>query len=227
MALILSIETATTVCSVALHDQGKRKATATYYLDKSHSSILVPAIDDLLSNCVIQKKDLSAIAVSEGPGSYTGLRIGTSTAKGLCFALDIPLIAINTLLGLAGHVAQYYSTDHILCPMLDARRMEVYTCLVSTQMEIIEGVHPKIIDKNSFRHELDRNKIIFFGNGSSKCKNIIQHPNAFFVDQIEPSAEYIGYLAYKKFETNAFEDLAYFEPRYLKEFRATVPKAKI
>lgn len=227
MSLILSIETATTVCSVALHDKGCRKATSTFYLDQSHSSILMPTIRALLESCGTDPHQLSAIAVSEGPGSYTGLRIGTSTVKGLCFALDKPLVAVNTLHALAHQVADYYHDGYILCPMIDARRMEVYTCLTTSLMTVVEEVHPKIIDQESFANELSEHKLVFFGNGASKCKPIIKHPNAIFIDNIEPSAEHIGYLAYERFESGLFEELAYFEPRYLKEFRATVPKAKI
>ena len=227
MALILSIETSTTVCSVALHEDGMIKASNTFYLDKSHSTVLVPSIDTLISRSGYNKTDLSAIALSKGPGSYTGLRIGTSTAKGLCFALDIPLIAVGTLNGLARKVAPFTTPDVKLCPMLDARRMEVYTCLLDKNLNLLKDVHPAIIDEMSFKEELDGGKIVFFGNGAHKCRDVIRHENAIFIDDIEPSAEEIGYLAYTKFQETAFEDVAYFEPFYLKEFRATIPKARI
>ncbi|MEM6526432.1 MAG: tRNA (adenosine(37)-N6)-threonylcarbamoyltransferase complex dimerization subunit type 1 TsaB [Bacteroidota bacterium] len=227
MAPILSIETSTTVCSVAIHDDGKIKASSTYYIDKSHSTVLIPTIDTLIIRSGYDKSDLSAVALSKGPGSYTGLRIGTSTAKGLCFALDIPLIAVGTLEGLAKQVAPFLDLDVRLCPMLDARRMEVYTCILDNDLSVVKDVHPAIIDDTSFKKELDGSKVVFFGNGAHKCREVIKHQNAIFIDGIEPSAEEIGYLAYTKFQESAFEDLAYFEPFYLKEFRATVPKARI
>ncbi|MEM1407677.1 MAG: tRNA (adenosine(37)-N6)-threonylcarbamoyltransferase complex dimerization subunit type 1 TsaB [Bacteroidota bacterium] len=227
MALILSIETSTTVCSVAIHDDGKIKASNTYYIDKSHSTVLIPTIDTLITRSGYDKSDLSAVALSMGPGSYTGLRIGTSTAKGLCFALDVPLIAVGTLDGLARKVALFLDTDVRLCPMLDARRMEVYTCILDNDLNVVKDVHPAIIDDTSFKKELDGGKVAFFGNGANKCREVITHRNAIFIEDVEPSAEEIGYLAYTKFQESAFEDLAYFEPFYLKEFRATVPKARI
>ena len=227
MALILSIETSTTVCSVAIHEDGKIKASSTYNIDKSHSTVLIPTIDTLISRSGYDKTNLSAVALSKGPGSYTGLRIGTSTAKGLCFALDIPLIAVGTLEGLARQAAPFLDLDVILCPMLDARRMEVYTCILDNDLSVVKDVHPAIIDDTSFKKELDGGKVAFFGNGANKCREAITHRNAIFIEDVEPSAEDIGYLAYTKFQKSTFEDVAYFEPFYLKEFRATVPKARI
>ena len=227
MALILSIETSTTVCSVAIHEDGKIKASSTYNIDKSHSTVLIPTIDTLISRSGYDKTNLSAVALSKGPGSYTGLRIGTSTAKGLCFALDIPLIAVGTLEGLARQAAPFLDLDVILCPMLDARRMEVYTCILDNDLSVVKDVHPAIIDDTSFKKELDGGKVAFFGNGANKCREAITHRNAIFIEDVEPSAEEIGYLAYTKFQKSTFEDVAYFEPFYLKEFRATVPKARI
>lgn len=227
MALILSIETSTTVCSVAIHEGGKIKASSTYYIDKSHSTVLIPTIDTLISRSGYDKTNLSAVALSKGPGSYTGLRIGTSTAKGLCFALDIPLIAVGTLEGLARQAAPFLDLDVRLCPMLDARRMEVYTCILDNDFSVVKDVHPAIIDDTSFKKELDGGKVAFFGNGANKCREAITHRNAIFIEDVEPSAEEIGYLAYTKFQKSTFEDVAYFEPFYLKEFRATVPKARI
>ena len=227
MALILSIETSTTVCSVAIHEDGKIKASSTYNIDKSHSTVLIPTIDTLISRSGYDKTNLSAVALSKGPGSYTGLRIGTSTAKGLCFALDIPLIAVGTLEGLARQAAPFLDLDVRLCPMLDARRMEVYTCILDNDLSVVKDVHPAIIDDTSFKKELDGGKVAFFGNGANKCREAITHRNAIFIEDVEPSAEEIGYLAYTKFQKSTFEDVAYFEPFYLKEFRATVPKARI
>lgn len=227
MALILSLETATSVCSVAIHEKGILKGSNTFYLEKSHSSLLVPMIDSLIERCGYEKKGLDAIAVSEGPGSYTGLRIGVSTAKGYCYALEIPLIAVNTLYGLSSQVAKFINKGKMLCPMIDARRMEVYTCLFDHHLEVVKSTHPLVVEEDSFEDQLDKGEILFFGNGADKCKSIIKHPNAIFIDDLEPSADHIGYLAYQKFIKSAFEDVAYFEPFYLKEFRATTPRARI
>lgn len=224
MALILSIETATTVCSVAIHKEGKLQAKQSLYLNQSHSSLLSPVIHTLLQYAGHKLKDLSAIALSKGPGSYTGLRIGTSTAKGLCYALDIPLISINTLEAMAAQVTNLYKNDHLFCPMIDARRMEVYSAVVDNHIDIILETQPVIIDENSFEDLLDKRSMIFFGNGAEKCKGVINHQNAFFIDNITPEATTIGELGYKQYVDGNFEDLAYFEPFYLKEFMATKPK---
>ena len=227
MNLILGIETATSVCSVAVHKDGVLLAQYSYYLDRSHSSLLAPSVENIMKDCGYGLDALSAIALSMGPGSYTGLRIGTSTAKGLCFALDIPLIAISTLEAMAYGVQKYNTARHWLCPMLDARRMEVYTMLLDNELNTIEEVHPLIIDPAAFQDHLASQSILFFGNGSGKCKDVLQNNSAIFLDGVEPSASHIGYLAYQKFQQGEFEDLAYFEPFYLKEFRATKPKMKI
>ncbi len=227
MSLILSIETATRTCSVAVHENGTLLAACSYYLDKSHSNLLVPSIKSLVADCGYEQNALSAVAISMGPGSYTGLRIGTSTAKGLCFALDIPLIAINTLEALAYGVSRYNTEGQWLCPMLDARRMEVYTMLLDDHFRIVEETHPQVVEPSSFDDHLNARSILFFGNGADKCRKIIQNSNARFLDHVEPNASEVGYLAWQKFQKTQFEDLAYFEPFYLKEFQATKPKVKI
>lgn len=224
MSLILSIETSTPVCSIALHDEGKLIASQELLQEKSHSQSLAIMIRDILASAHIDKKDLKAIAVSEGPGSYTGLRIGTSTAKGLCFALSIPLIAINSLFAMASGVNKFNKTNSLLVPMLDARRMEVYCMQVSSASEIITETEAKIIDEGSYAKELEKGQIIFFGNGADKCSEVIRHQNAVFLNHIHTSAVHMGELAYEKFVINDFEDLAYFEPFYLKEFKAIKPK---
>ncbi|UII33547.1 tRNA (adenosine(37)-N6)-threonylcarbamoyltransferase complex dimerization subunit type 1 TsaB [Fulvivirga ulvae] len=226
MSLILSIETATTVCSVAVHDHGQLIGTQTLYIEKSHSGLLAPVIDSLVKYCGFTLNDLSAVAISEGPGSYTGLRIGVSTAKGLCYALDIPLIAVNTLEAMAFGVNKYNKGRALLCPMIDARRMEVYCLLANHKVQVMEPTKPEIIDSASFEDTLLKNQIMFFGNGAAKCKGIITSTNALFVDDVYPDASNIGFLAYRKFEQQQFEDVAYFEPFYLKEFRISKPKAK-
>ena len=224
MSLILSLETATPVCSVALHDEGVIKASSHLYISQTASSQLAVMIDELLKRCELKPSQLSAVAVSEGPGSYTGLRIGVASAKGLCYTLDIPLIAVNTLESLVQKVAAQFSDDVILCPMLDARRMEVYCLLANNKGDVLEPTQAKVIDESSFAEVLSKNKMVFFGNGAAKCKELITSPNAVFLSDIVPSAEQIGELAFKKFQTQQFEDLADFEPFYLKDFLIKKPK---
>jgi len=226
MALILSIETATNICSVAIHNDGHPVGSQSLFKSQSHSGLLVPVIDNLVRHCGINLEDLNAVSVSEGPGSYTGLRIGVSTAKGLCDALDIPLISVNTLMALANGVSNMIPDKALLCPMLDARRMEVYAMLCHKDLKVISEIAPKIINEDSYREVLKENKIYFFGNGSAKCATLINHKNAFFLESINNNAMFMGDLAYSKFLNNDFEDLAYFEPFYLKEFRTTKPKSK-
>jgi len=224
MSLILSLETATPVCSVALHDEGVIKASSHLYISQTASSQLAVMIDELLKRCELKPSQLSAVAVSEGPGSYTGLRIGVASAKGLCYTLDIPLIAVNTLEALVQKVAAQFSDEVILCPMLDARRMEVYCLLANNKGDVLEPTQAKVIDESSFAEVLSKNKMVFFGNGAAKCKELITSPNAVFLSDIVPSAEQIGELAFKKFQTQQFEDLADFEPFYLKDFLIKKPK---
>ena len=223
--MILSIETSTKACSVALHNKGVLLAESTLYVDKSHSEKLAVLINDLLSYAEITTKQLKAVAIAGGPGSYTGLRIGTSTAKGLCYALKIPLIAINTLEAMALGVSKMNFGNTLLCPMLDARRMEVYSLLMDSNLNIIKPTEAKIIDETSFSEELKKHKILFFGNGSAKCKPFLgSNKNAMFLDVQAISAVHVGELAWQKFQNSTFEDLAYYEPDYLKEFIAIKPK---
>ena len=158
------------------------------------------------------------------------MRIGVSTAKGLCFALDIPLISVNTLQSMAFGMAQNYDQKEdaslLFCPMIDARRMEVYTAIFNGRNEPIEETKAEIIDKDSFSSYLDKNKIIFFGDGAEKCNDVITHKNAVFIDNIYPSARNMAEIVFNKFQENQFEDVAYFEPFYLKEFIAGKPKVK-
>ncbi|HLF32682.1 MAG TPA: tRNA (adenosine(37)-N6)-threonylcarbamoyltransferase complex dimerization subunit type 1 TsaB [Cyclobacteriaceae bacterium] len=227
--IILSIETATPVCSIAIHINGKLEGIREHFADKSHSQLLIPMIRELLKNAGIGFNELSAVAVSKGPGSYTGLRIGVSAAKGLCFAHDIPLIGVDTLLAIARQViAAPGKGTGFVCPMLDARRMEVYTMLVGDDSNIIVPVHAAIIDENSFREYLKNQRIVFAGPGALKCKAVLGgHPNAVFMDGIEASAGTIGELAHKLFLEKSFEDTAAFEPFYLKEFQATIPRKRL
>lgn len=226
MSIILSIETSTPVCSTAVLKDGKVLGVRDINVEKSHSSLLTVLIEELLNEHHLQLKNINAIALSKGPGSYTGLRIGTSTAKGLCFALDIPLIAINTLTAMAKHAINMQKENALYCPMIDARRMEVYTALYDNTLNKVITTKPLVIDEDSFNKHLQENKIYFFGNGAEKCKGIISHPNAVFLDKITPTSKTIGELAQEKYDKADFEDVAYFEPFYLKEFMTKKPKPK-
>lgn len=225
MIKILSIETSTTVCSVCISVDGVPLAYQKMFLEKSHSSLLTVIIDQLMKQVDLSMNDLDAIAVSKGPGSYTGLRIGVSTAKGLCYALDKPLIAINTLLAMAHEVNQANHSKLLLCPMIDARRMEVYTAIFDHKLNQIEATNAKVLDGDSFQGTLEQGQALFFGNGADKFKDFrAEEANIVLIENISPSASSIGSLAFEAYQRNEFEDLAYFEPYYLKDFIATKPK---
>jgi tRNA threonylcarbamoyladenosine biosynthesis protein TsaB len=228
MAHILSIDTSTPVCSVAIHHQGTLLGNFSLHLDKGHSSALHVLIDDLLKHCQLAPHQLGAIAVGKGPGSYTGLRIGSSTAKGLCFSLNIPLIAVNTLQAMALSVANSHISDSLLCPMIDARRMEVYCMILDSQATPLTPTWPEVVNEFSFDQYLSHEKVIFFGNGSAKCKSVVsKNPNATFLNGVVPDASQIGAIAWEKFQSREFEDIAYFEPFYLKEFQISKPKTNL
>ena len=216
---ILNIETSTKACSVALHKNGElivcREDVTTNF---SHSEKLLKFISKLFSDARLSLSDLDAIAVSMGPGSYTGLRIGVSTAKGLCYGLDIPLISISTLKAMSFGMALEIKAD-LYCPMIDARRMEVYSAFFDINNTEVRKIQADIIDENSYKKELEK-KVVFFGDGSEKLIEKIKDKNAIFVSDIHPSAKNIGLLSYQKFTKSLFEDLAYFEPFYLKDFVA-------
>ncbi len=231
MGLILNIETATRVCSVALAKDGKVIDIKESTEEKSHAAMLAVFINQLMNAHNFTVDQLDAIAVSKGPGSYTGLRIGVSTAKGLCYGADIHLLSVSTLLVMAKGALElslwkerFPDKPVLLCPMIDARRMEVYTALFDMDLNPLQPVEAKIIDQHSFEDFLQKNKIIFFGSGSDKCREKIVHENAVFYDKPEPSASYMAELAETVFREKRFEDVAYFEPYYLKDFIATVPK---
>ena len=215
MVYILNIETSTKNCSVALSQNGqlllcKEIAEQGY----SHAEKLHVFIDEILAEASIQFSELSAVAVSSGPGSYTGLRIGVSAAKGLCYALGIPLISIDTLTSLAHQVKQ---TDGCIVPMIDARRMEVYSAVFNHEKEMIREVEAQIITSDSFAEITDT--IYFIGDSNEKVKSILNQPNHVFLDNfIYPSAQQMCALSFAKFQSNEFEDLAYYEPFYLKDF---------
>jgi len=219
--MILQIETATTSCSVALASDGTVLAFKEINARNIHAEVITVYIDELIVQTNITYAHLDAIAVSCGPGSYTGLRIGVSTAKGLCFALDKPLISVPTLAAMAKGVARNYTIDKdtLLCPMIDARRMEVYTAVYNAAGEVIKPVAAEIIDADSFSDILAENKILFFGDGADKCRQALSHnPNAEFLADFENSATHLTQIAADKFARADFEDVAYFEPYYLKDF---------
>lgn len=226
MTNIISIETATKVCSIALHRDGELIALREDDNQHSHSANITLFVDEVVREAGITFSDIDAVAVSKGPGSYTGLRIGVSAVKGFCYGLGKPLISVNTLMAMAQYTAlsTHKKTNALLCPMIDARRMEVFCALINQQNQWVKETEAVIVDENSFRQELETQPIVFFGDGAAKCQNTINHPNAIFVDGVRPSAKYIGELAWEKFNQKQFEDVAYFEPFYLKEFVATTPK---
>jgi len=221
--MILQLETATTVCSVALSKDGVVLAVKQMDQRNIHAEVITLYIEELLTTTGTKYSDLDAIAVSCGPGSYTGLRIGISTAKGLCYALDKPLIAIETLEAMANGAiieSELASGDILLCPMIDARRMEVYTAIFNAKGERINPTTAEIIDENSFAELLNNNKILFFGDGAEKCRETLNNPNAQFLEGFTNSAAYLTKRATEKFASKDFEDVAYFEPYYLKDFIA-------
>jgi len=222
MALILNVETSTTNCSVSL---SKDEETLVLKEDNnfgySHAEKLHLYIKYLFDTAGIQPNTIDAIAVSKGPGSYTGLRIGVSTAKGLCYALDKPLIAVPTLEALAHQVDV---NSGLIVPMLDARRMEVYSAMFNADYSLHTDVRAEILNETSFKDELEKQPIYFLGNGVEKFKAIVSHKNAHYIEDKLPSAATMGSIANKRFKINNFEDVAYFEPYYLKDFIAIKPK---
>lgn len=218
MALILSIETSTTVCSVALHDDSKLISVLEIHQEYSHAAKLASLIDQISKLTNLNLDQLVCVAFSSGPGSYTGLRIGASLAKGLCYALDVPLVSVSTLEILACQVSCINTADVFLCPMLDARRMEVYCQVFDQNLVQQEPISSKIIDGESFQEYLRVKPVIFFGSGAAKCSTVISHSNARFLLNVHPSAVQAGMLAFRKWEQSDVEDLVQFVPLYLKEF---------
>lgn len=225
--MILCIETSTDVCSVALCSEGKAIKSIEYTGEPQHASRLAPMVADLMNQASLNYRDLDAVAVSQGPGSYTGLRIGASTAKGIAYASGIKLIAVPTLSIMARAIFDADPECRIACPMIDARRMEVYTSLIGRDGQIITPTQALVIDENSFGTELAHNEITFGGNGAQKCQQVISSPNATFVSGIAPLAKDMAELAYDRLQSGRTENVAYFEPFYLKEFVATKPKNKV
>ena len=234
MAYILIIETATEVCSVALAQDGRVIDLEESKEGQNHSRLVSVFAEKLLSRNGINSSELSAVGVSKGPGSYTGLRIGVSTAKGICFASNIPLIAVGTLESMAQHVSKNHGDYGIpeglpvlYCPMIDARRMEVFSMLLNQEGEILKPISAEIISPEFLAEELATHRVVFFGNGAAKCKNILTSQNAVFTGNITASAKYMNELVWNAYNKKRFEDVAYFEPFYLKDFVATVSKKHI
>lgn len=227
---LLTIDTATSVCSAALTVGGVPVATRKSTGDGNHAGLLPVYVDELLREAAARSLRVEAIVLSEGPGSYTGLRIGTATAKGLCYGMDIPLIAIPTTLVLtASYAAQTKSTDPEawLCPMIDARRMEVYTAAYNTDLQAQSDIHAVVVDAESFADTLAVRPMVFFGDGAMKCQSVITAPNARFVEGIVPDAQYMGLLAENGFGRKIEgKEIAYYEPFYLKEFVAAPSHVK-
>jgi tRNA threonylcarbamoyladenosine biosynthesis protein TsaB len=218
MTLILSIETSGKNCSVAIHRNGELIAAERIETPQSHAAKLAVIIEKVMVKSTTNLNRLNAVAISSGPGSYTGLRIGAATAKGLCYGLNIPLIAVNTLDLLSVQAKDRAAGKVLLCPMIDARRMEVYCKVVSLEGKEIVPMNATTIDERSFEDLLSRSRILFFGDGAVKCKEVIRHPNAFFSDNIYPDASGMGQLADQMFQRKHFAILSDFEPDYLKEF---------
>ncbi|WP_296382916.1 tRNA (adenosine(37)-N6)-threonylcarbamoyltransferase complex dimerization subunit type 1 TsaB [Winogradskyella sp.] len=223
MAIVLNIETATTNCSVSLSKDGEilvlKEDNSPGY---SHAETLHVFIDEVFKVSNIKPSEIDAIAVSKGPGSYTGLRIGVSSAKGLSFALNKPLIAIDTLESLSHQV---HIEDGFIVPMLDARRMEVYSAIYNSELELYREIKAEILEEGSFSKLLETSKVYFIGSGVEKTKGLIQHSNAVFIEGKLPSANEMALLAELKHQKSDTEDVAYFEPYYLKDFIALKKKA--
>ena len=230
MTLILNIETAEKLCSVALSKDGMVLVNKESTESRVHASMLTYYIEQILKVQRIKIEEIDAIAVSKGPGSYTGLRIGVSVAKGLCYGADKQMISLNTLQiacwGLMHHEKlklPEIDVDAWFCPMVDARRMEVYRAFFDSGCEFKSEVVADIIHSDSYNDILNTRQVVFFGSGSEKCKEVLQHRNAIFVDSLFPKASYMAELSFEAFKRGFFENTAYFEPFYLKDFVATTP----
>ena len=229
MANILNIETSTSVCSVALGSDGQIVDHYENYDGQTHATLLSQFIKDALNTANRKELTLDAIAVSIGPGSYTGLRIGLSQAKGLAFGLDLPLIGVNTLqlLTVSAMFKEFFDDDVLYAPMIDARRMEVYTAVYNNSIEAVVEPQPMILNENSFSTLLTSNSLVMIGNGAAKVKEIIKHPKVQFMPDAKPVAVDMLALSEKAFREKQFLDVAYSTPLYLKDFQATVPKKKV
>ncbi len=227
MCCILNIETSTPVCSAALSFRGDIVFNKENRDGASHAAALGIFVADAVQYARNNGYTIDAVAVSSGPGSYTGLRIGISEAKGLCYGLNIPLIAIPSLKIMTQGVIPLGIEADYYCPMIDARRMEVYAAIYNKHLQAMREINADIVDGMSYSAYLEQGKVLFFGNGAAKCKTVISSPHAIFIDDIHPLATTMVTLAEEAYNNQQFEDVAYFEPFYLKEFIATTPKNKV
>ncbi len=229
MPLILHIDTATQFCSVALSKNSELLALRGSNEKNAHSGVITVFMDEILKETTYLPDDLDAIAVSMGPGSYTGLRIGVSAAKGFCYALDKPLIAVSTLQAMAAGMSDGFRSvfNTLFCPMIDARRMEVYCAIFDQNINQVREIKAEVIDEKSFQEQMKSNMVVFAGDGAEKCKpHLEKQVNAVFLDDFHSSAKFMVKLAEDKYAKMQFEDVAYFEPFYLKDFIAGMPKVK-
>ena len=233
MALILCIETGTDICSVGLVQNGELISLRESDSGRDHAKKVAVYVDELLEQNNLQPEELDAVAVGEGPGSYTGLRIGVSFAKGLCYGVGKPLIAVSSLASLTAVAMEDYEAgildidnwdNSLLCPMIDARRMEVYSAIYDRALRPVRDIQADVVDADTYRQYLDSHPVYFFGNGAEKCMDVIAHPNAHLIKDIEPLAKNMFPLAEKKLMAGETEDVAYFVPFYLKDFVAIKPK---
>lgn len=231
--MIICLETSTPVCSVALCDCNGIVALKESSEDKSHASRLTVFIQELLSGAGMRAKDLEAVAISKGPGSYTGLRIGVSTAKGIAYAASIPLLGIETTHSMFHGISEDLKKKHglennsLFVPMLDARRMEVYYSILTSEGKTVKEIAAEIIDERSFTDIPESVRILIFGDGALKCRQVLKRDNIVFADEFRISAAYMYKPAFKSLRERHFEDIAYFEPFYLKDFITSRPKKNI
>ena len=223
---ILSIDTSTRGCSVAVHADGRFLACYDLLTERTSSSLLTILMKNAVEQAGFSLAELDAVAVAKGPGSYTGLRVSVSTAKGLCYALDKPLIGVETLAAMTAQIAPFYPEKYLFCPMIDARRMEVFAAVFDKNLEKALPTQAVILEADSFAEQLEKYPVVFFGDGAAKGRALLEaHPNAHFPEPlVEPSARAVGALAAKAYELGQFEDLATFEPYYLKDFVGTTPR---
>jgi tRNA threonylcarbamoyladenosine biosynthesis protein TsaB len=230
MKNLLLIETATMVCSVGISQNGKIVALRESMEFRSHAEMVSVFITEVMKETGLDYAGLHAVAVSKGPGSYTGLRIGVSTAKGICYGADKPLIAIETLAamtnGYIGENKEKLLPTDLFCPMIDARRMEVYCRMSDVSQNVLSETEALIIDNQLFNEKLENHRIWFFGDGAAKCETLISHPNALIVKDFNPSVRFMADMAQQAFDKQQFENVAYFEPFYLKDFVAALPRVK-
>ena len=227
MSCILHIETSTNVCSVAVSEDGKVIFDKADRTGNNHAEALGSFVDEAMSFADSHAIPLDAVAVSSGPGSYTGLRIGVSMAKGVCYALNLPLLSVPTLELMCVPVLlrnEEIEDDALLCPMIDARRMEVYAAIYDRALKPVRGIQADVVDADTYRQWLEGRPVYFFGNGAAKCMDTINHPNAHLIEGIEPVAKWMMPLAERKMLNDIHEDVAYFVPYYLKDFVAKQPK---